>query len=81
MPSKPSGAAANDGMVAMLMPFANSDGDGVLDAFAIVSNAKVIPTTVAKRDRAASKRAAMPDQTSQRVAQVFGVAFAAVPGW
>ena len=81
IPSKPSGAAATDGTVAMLIPFANSDGVGVVGEFATESNAKVIPATVATRHKAANNNAAMPDQTSQGMPRVFCAAFNAVPGW
>ena len=76
-----SGAAAAEGINALLMPLARSEGRGVVDDVAIVSNAHIIPMAVAIRQKTASERATAPVQIIHRVARVRGAAIDASPAW
>jgi hypothetical protein len=79
IPTIASSAAEIEEYSAVLMPLASSEALGVDDDVAMVSNDKIIPTTVATKQRAANKSAIAPDTIIHRVARVFGAAIDAVP--
>ena len=74
-----SGMAAIDGIMAVLMPLAKSDGFGEVDEFAIVLKVQFIPRTVAITQRADNASKVHPAQRMRRDARVF-VLLAIEPG-
>ncbi len=78
IPTMARGPAANDGIKAWLIPFARSEGLGVDEEVAIASNDRIMPRTVATRQRAANASATAPAHSIQRVARVCGMAVDAV---
>ena len=61
------GAAAIEGIRAVLMPFARSEGSGADGDVAIASNDQIIPATVATRHRAAKASATAPAHSIQNM--------------
>jgi hypothetical protein len=80
IPKRTSGPIAIEGRLAVLMPLAISDGAGVDPDVAITSYDQIMPTTVAIRQKTASKSATTPAKIIQRVARVRGTAVNADPG-
>lgn len=78
IPMMARGPAAIEGIRAVLIPFARSDGLGVEEDVAIASNDQIMPRTVATRHSAAKPSAAAPAQSIHRVARVCGVVVDAV---
>ena len=81
IPRMASGAAVTEGINALLMPLARSEGSGVVGDVAIVSNDDIIPKTDEITQTTARRSVTAPAQIIQRVARVRGAAFDASPAW
>ncbi|TWU20163.1 hypothetical protein Pla52o_46770 [Novipirellula galeiformis] len=65
--------APMDGIMALLMPVAKSDGFGAVDEFATASKDQIIPMTVAIMQSVANASEVNPAQSQRRDARVFGL--------
>ena len=77
-PTSPSGITATEGIIAMLIPLARSEGFGVVVEFATASNDQIIINTVTRRQHNASPSKMLPVAIIQRVGRVLDAVGAVV---